>query len=520
LSSGWRWKCEDLGKLVGVVTSGARSSIVPIRIVREAIPFVRDEMLVLIDDMQEDRRFLGAVKSSTKLDIAIDADHLPTSFSPETTLKCATPLMKTYVEIFGEITKSGSLELSFAIPRPGSHVYLVENGPALAKVLHLPRGLVVGSHKFSGLELHLDPRALDYHIAVVGATGTGKSRLVKAIIEEVLLNTSYSVIVFDHTGVDYSDPSRWSRVRSLGIEPLIVDASKIILDPITVYELIVERARIPRTLEDHVFFSVVRYLQEATAQGEGSAARVDGKTASAVANEVEKCIAKYFELAKSGMNLWDYERFLNGLYRYLDELNARDSTKVKLTMLISLGLGRSFFESYLGPRNIDIRDLVDLALGGSRRLIVIDMSTEVEYVAKRFIVAQALRWLWERVLAQRRRANVVVVIDEAHNYACQRCEPSVLEIEKTAREGRKWGIGLVIASQRIRDLSTDVRGNVNTVFFSRLQTYSDYQELKGWIEGAQYMEYTLPLLAPREFFVSGLANPLRKPVLLKVRNVE
>ncbi|NPA96281.1 MAG: ATP-binding protein [Crenarchaeota archaeon] len=520
MSSGWRWRCEDLGKLVGVVTSGARSSVVPIRVVKEAIPFVKDEMLVLVDDMHEDRRFLGAVKSSVKLDIAIDADHLPTSFSPETTLRCSTPLMKTYVEIFGEVTKSGSLELSFAIPRPGSHVYLVENGPALAKVLRLPQGLTVGEHKFSRLVLHLDPRALDYHIAVVGATGTGKSRLVKAIVEEVLLKTGYSVIVFDHTGVDYSDPSRWGRVRAAGIEPKIVDASRIILDPVTVHELMVEKARVPRTLEDHVFFSIVRYIQDRVAQSEGTRAKIDGSTASSLAQEIERCIEKYFEISKTGETLWDFASFLDGMYRYLDDLNARESTKTKLAVLLSLGLGRSFFERYLGSRNVDIRDLVAEALDGASRLIVIDMSTEVEYVAKRFIVAQALRWLWNKVLSERRRANVVVVVDEAHNYACQRCDPSVQEIEKTAREGRKWGIGLILASQRIRDLSADARGNINTVFFSRLQTYSDYQELRGWIEGAQYMEYTLPLLAPREFFVAGLANPLRRPVLIKVRSVD
>lgn len=46
--------------------------------------------------------------------------------------------------------------------------------------------------------------ALKYHIAVVGTTGTGKSRLVKALVDEVIEKTSWSVIVFDHTGVDYA----------------------------------------------------------------------------------------------------------------------------------------------------------------------------------------------------------------------------------------------------------------------------------------------------------------------------
>ncbi len=515
MDSEWGWKCEDLGRLVGVVTSGARSSVVPIRVVRDAIPFVKDEMLVVIDDIIEDRRFLGSIKSSIKLDIAIDASYLPTSFSPENTLRCSAPLMKTFVDIFGEITKDGSLELSFAIPRPGSHVYLVEKGDELSKVLRLPRGLVIGGHKFSGLELHLDPRAIDYHVAVVGATGTGKSRLVKALIEEILEKTNYSVIVFDHTGVDYSDINRWKRItKSLGVKPVVIDGSQIILDPATVASLIVERAHIPRGLEDHIFFSVARYVQDEVAMREGRARALDE------VSKLEECIEKYFELAKGGAKVWDFEKFLNKMYSYLRELNAKEATKIKLSMLVAINLGKEFFDVYLASRNVDIRDVVDLVFEKKHRLVIIDLSTETEYISKRFVVAAVLRWLWHKVLSERKRAEVVVVIDEAHNYACQRCEPSSSEIEKTAREGRKWGIGLILASQRIRDLSTDVRGNINTAFFSRLQTYGDYQELKGWIEGTQYMEYTLPLLAPREFFVVGLANPLRKPLLIRVRDVE
>ncbi len=470
MNSKWHWKCSDLGDLIGVVTSGARSSLVPIRVVRDAIPLVRDEMLVVIDDFAEDRRFLGSVKSSVKLDIAIDASYLPTTFSPESTLKCSAPLMKTFVEIFGEITPSGSLELSFAIPRPGSHVYLVKNGSKLSEILRLPQGLHVGNHKFSNLKVNLDPRAIDYHIAVVGATGTGKSRLVKAIVEEVLRKTDYGVLIFDHTGVDYADESRWRCVaRELGIKPVVIDGSRIILDPVTIAELIIERARIPRSLEDHVYYSVARYVQDLIAVNEGSArSRLD-------VTRIEECVEKYFELAKKGVQVWDFEGFLNRMYDYLSHLNAREATKTKLSMLISLNLGREFFNSYLSSRVIDVRDVVNDVLDKRSRLVIIDLSTEVEYVAKRFVVAQALRWLWHRVLSERRRANVLVVIDEAHNYACQRCYPSCTEIERTAREGRKWGIGLVIASQRIIDLGTDVRGNINTVFFSRLQTYSDYK---------------------------------------------
>jgi hypothetical protein len=57
------------------------------------------------------------------------------------------------------------------------------------------------------------------------------------------------------------------------------------------------------------------------------------------------------------------------------------------------------------------------------------------------------------------------------------------------------------------------------VFFSRVQSAGDYDELKRWIEGLQFIEYTLPLLAKREFYLAGLGNPFRKPLLVRVRDV-
>ncbi|MEM4744102.1 MAG: hypothetical protein QXX52_03915, partial [Ignisphaera sp.] len=92
-------------------------------------------------------------------------------------------------------------------------------------------------------------------------------------------------------------------------------------------------------------------------------------------------------------------------------------------------------------------------------------------------------------------------------------------IARVAREGRKWGFGLILSSQRVIDLAPEIRGNINTVFFSRLQSSGDYAELKNWLENVQYIEYTLPTLESREFFFTGLGNPLRRPILVRVKDV-
>ncbi len=140
---------------------------------------------------------------------------------------------------------------------------------------------------------------------------------------------------------------------------------------------------------------------------------------------------------------------------------------------------------------------------------------------KRHIVASIIERVWRDIEETRERQDLIIVVDEAHNYACQSgCYPSSQAIERVAREGRKWGLGLVLASQRMIDIGTDIRGNINTYFFSRLQTPGDFDALAGVIDLGGLSESSLSLLDKREFFFAGLGNPLKYPLLMKVREVE
>ena len=505
-------------RLVGVVTSESRASRVPVRVSRDSIDFVRDEMLALIEDVEENRIYLGVVKGSVKKDIAIDGSSLPTNFDPERSLSYTAPLMTCYVEVIGEVV-DGSLELNFSIPRPGSRVYIVTGDFNVAMLLRVPEGLHVGFHKFSGMRVSLDPRSLDYHVAVLGATGTGKSRLVKALVEEALAKTDYKVIVFDHTGLDYSDPSRW------GGSVNIVDGSRIALTPDVIAEVLADRMGLANEQQrDYMFLAVTLYIARsilAGSMGKSSLASSEYAFKRLLENlDLESVIEGYFKLSRSGSFKWDFKEFLEVLDYCLTLMNAWSSTRVKFKIILHVRVGRRFFENYLNGRSVIVGDVVEDILSGKSRLTIVDLSREVEYEAKKFIVYQFLKEVWDRVLESRGRAGVLAVVDEAHNYACARgCEPSSGIIARIAREGRKWGFGLVLASQRVIDLAPEVRGNINTVFFSRVQSASDYDELKRWIEGLQFIEYTLPLLARREFYLAGLGNTFRKPLLVRVRDV-
>jgi len=136
--------------------------------------------------------------------------------------------------------------------------------------------------------------------------------------------------------------------------------------------------------------------------------------------------------------------------------------------------------------------------------------SSVRQEERRYLVALVLRRIWSYIDERKQPVNTLVVVDEAHNYACdQGCWPSNELTERTAREGRKWGLGLVLASQRIIDFSPDVRNNINTFFFSKLQTPGDLDNLKGVLDlgGIDYED--IAILATREFYFAGLGNPLK-----------
>jgi hypothetical protein len=56
--------------------------------------YVKDGVLVIIDDFIEGQRFLKVFKSSVKRSLAIDSSTLPTTFDPEKSHSFSAPLIK------------------------------------------------------------------------------------------------------------------------------------------------------------------------------------------------------------------------------------------------------------------------------------------------------------------------------------------------------------------------------------------------------------------------------------------
>ena len=117
---------------------------------------------------------------------------------------------------------------------------------------------------------------------------------------------------------------------------------------------------------------------------------------------------------------------------------------------------------------------------------------------------------------------VVLVLEEAQNYIQQHRigdEESIAKVvfERIAREGRKYGLSLVIASQRPSELSKTVLSQCNSFVVHRLQNPEDLRYFREIVPGIYGpMLDQIPALAPQTALVLGECVPA--PVLIRIRD--
>jgi DNA helicase HerA-like ATPase len=110
----------------------------------------------------------------------------------------------------------------------------------------------------------------------------------------------------------------------------------------------------------------------------------------------------------------------------------------------------------------------------------------------------------------------VLVCEEAHRYVPDRGDAEYAAaqtaIRRIAREGRKYGIGLMLVSQRPADIESTVISQCGTWLVLRLTNAADQQHVSRFLpDGLSGMTKALPNLAQQEaiFVGEGAAMPAR-----------
>ncbi|MCE7053043.1 ATP-binding protein [Algoriphagus sp. AGSA1] len=211
-----------------------------------------------------------------------------------------------------------------------------------------------------------------------------------------------------------------------------------------------------------------------------------------------------------------------GNEQYLEFLIARIRTLIGDSRMDSIIGDKTekeldkWLEKYLGKSEKTSVTIIDLSLVPSE-IVHITTSVISRIV---FEALQRYRKLNNKVLPS------VLVMEEAHSFITRYNDNTegnssaicTKAFEKIAREGRKFGLGLVLSSQRPSELSPTVLSQCNSYILHRISNDRD-QELVGRLlpDTFRGLLRELPSLPSQKAILLGWASEL--PILMKVRDL-
>ena len=181
-----------------------------------------------------------------------------------------------------------------------------------------------------------------------------------------------------------------------------------------------------------------------------------------------------------------------------------------------------FTESVAG----EIEELVMSILAGSSNVAIIDCSMLSHDVLPCFCAMMGRVLLDLRVRTEpscRTTQPFVMVLEEAHNYLRPARQDESWGVrlardafERISKEGRKFGLSLIIASQRPSDVSATVLSQCANFLIHRIQNPEDIDYFKRILPlGSRDLLDQLPILAPGEGLMMGSA--VNVPTRVRVR---
>lgn len=165
-------------------------------------------------------------------------------------------------------------------------------------------------------------------------------------------------------------------------------------------------------------------------------------------------------------------------------------------------------------------------------ITIIDLSL-VPYEILHLIIAVSSRLIFESLQRYRKLNSkilpTILVLEEAHTFVAKRFPhgdeiPSPADMcrsvfERIAREGRKFGLGLVLSSQRPSELSETVLSQCNSFLLHRITNDRDQELVNRLVpDTARGLLKELPSLPTRHCILLGIASKI--PVLIEVKHLE
>ncbi|AFL95951.1 hypothetical protein CL1_1755 [Thermococcus cleftensis] len=355
--------------------------------------------------------------------------------------------------------------------KPGERVYLARDED-LERIFangHLRIGKLIAR---SNIEVRLDAnRLVSRHFAVLAVTGAGKSNTIAVLTKELVSNVNATVVILDPHG-EYQKLS-WPGARVNPIKATI-DPGRIRLSEFATLLGIAENASLQRRFLGLVYRTVREEM------------RREGKVVGGMPfiHAMEDKIEEWIRI---------YENTDDKIIHYYDEKGIETPRKIQardLEALIRLkdylSELRANFGEFISPVNVlsEIRpgmvNVIDLSGMEEEQMITLAsfvlrgiLKNRIDYVkGSRTGDRNLVREVSEAYPALTK--PVLVIVEEAHIFAPRgEKNPATLWLGKIAREGRKFGVGLGIVSQRPKKLDDDILSQTNTKIILKLVEPND-----------------------------------------------
>lgn len=404
-------------------------------------------------------------------------------------------------------------------------------------------------------------RMFGMHCAVLGSTGSGKSGAVSALLHSILDHAAVgetkcnpSIVIIDPHG-EYSRAFKdravvYRAYDPIGTEESSGDAIELpywLMSADEIRRLVIGKTEFEATTQNNIIYKALTHarmvadkLVDPAPTAYGVAVPTDGKAIDEPRPKRGVTEEQLASFDRDKPKPFKLEEFYNHIYF----LQAARANKAGTTEQVTASEFADKFKSILDKLGVLRRDpritfmmkefsdtsptlgkIISQLVGTvvkenkSCDLRIIDISGLPNEVAGP-LAAMLARLLFQYKLHQdsneRKRDPVLLVCEEAHRYVPDRGEAEYAAaqaaIRRIAREGRKYGIGLMLVSQRPADVEGTVISQCGTWLVLRLTNSADQNHVSRFLpDGLSGMTRTLPSLGQQEalFVGEGAALPAR-----------
>ena len=381
------------------------------------------------------------------------------------------------------------------------------------------------------------------HCAILGATGGGKSTTVARLLEQCLTGNLYpKIILIDPTG-EYGGVAAGYTSLFLGSskapsgETLVRIPCEHLQDGDYMSILAPSPAQRPKLIEAIQSLRLVKTLGRPefatertqindfitpngliTKFGKSRTTFYSVRTKAQIAKFVEDPQTPFeFSLLASQIMNECVEEGNNDTWKVAPHAFAQGWCQSLLSKINILCVSAAWVPVFGPTQPNSIFSKLETFFGDESRLLRINLSDlSFDFHLREIAVNLIGRWLREYVRDYKLTADrpALVVLDEAHNFLNRHLgeedfKQSLDAFEKIAKEGRKFWLNLVLATQQPRDIPPGILSQMGTLIVHRLINEADRKVVEaacGQLDAAAAR--FLPSLGPGEAVIIGVDFPI------------